>query len=86
MFLSRISDVMSKANKTKIAFYEHSYLWVDSRTEFMHYFLTYGRQLTQEELEALVCPWGSANFFKGAKKFYFFGLTGGDVLQSTSNT
>ena len=55
MFLSRITDVMSKANKTKIAFYEHSYLWVDSRTEFMHYFLTYGRSLTQEELEALVC-------------------------------
>ena len=54
MLLSRVTDVMSKANKHKISFFEHAYLWTDSRTEFMHYFLTYGRQITPEEMEALV--------------------------------
>jgi hypothetical protein len=52
--MSRVTDVMSKANKHKISFFEHAYLWTDSRTEFMHYFLTYGRQITPEEMEALV--------------------------------
>jgi len=40
-------------NILQISFFEHSYLWTDSRTEFMHYFLTYGRQLSPEEIEAL---------------------------------
>ena len=54
MLLARVADVMSKANKHKISFFEHAYLWTDSRTEYMHHFLTYGRQLTQEEMDALV--------------------------------
>ena len=44
---------MARANKVKSAYLEHSYLWIESRTEFMHYFLTYSRQLTTEEIESL---------------------------------
>ena len=51
--MSRVTDVMARANKVKTAYLEHSYLWIESRTEFMHYFLTYSRQLTTEEIESL---------------------------------
>ena len=53
LLLSRIMDASNRAIKRKTQFLEYSYLWTDSRTEFMHYFLTYGRQLTQEEIESL---------------------------------
>ena len=43
----RINEVMNRANKLKTSQSEFSYLWIDSRTEYMHNFLTYGRQLTQ---------------------------------------
>ena len=52
-FNARVTDVMARANKVKSAYLEHSYLWIESRTEFMHYFLTYSRQLTTEEIESL---------------------------------
>ena len=51
--MHRIHDVMTRANKIKTTQNEFSYLWVDSRTEYMHNFLTYGRQLTQDEVDAL---------------------------------
>lgn len=51
--LSRVKAVMVLANKYRKSHNEHSYLWTESRQEFMHYFLTYGRQLSQEELDAL---------------------------------
>ena len=51
--MSRINEVMNKANKHKGQYLEHESLWVDSRTEFMHYFLTYGRNLTPEEIDSL---------------------------------
>ena len=53
LLMSRVTDVMSRANKLKFGYLEHSYLWTESRTEFMHYFLTYSRQLTTEEIESL---------------------------------
>ena len=53
LILSRVKNVMHLANKHKSSHNEHSYLWTESRQEFMHYFLTYGRQLTQEEIDAL---------------------------------
>lgn len=52
-FVTRVKNVMSLANKYKSTYMEHSYLWQESRQEYMHYFLTYGKQLTPEELEML---------------------------------
>lgn len=52
-FISRIQDVLNKANKLKTAQNTYSYIWTDSRTEYMHYFLTYSRQLTADEVELL---------------------------------
>ena len=49
----RIQEVLSKANKLKTGQNDYAYLWTDSRTEYMHYFLTYSRQLTQDEVDAL---------------------------------
>ncbi len=51
--LDRIKNVMGQANKHRNTHSEYSYLWMESRVEFMHYFLTYGRQLSQEELDSL---------------------------------
>ena len=47
ILMGRITDVMNRANKIKIAHLEYQYLWTDSRVEYMENFLTYGRQLTQ---------------------------------------
>ena len=52
-FIARIQDVLNKANKLKTAQNTYSYIWTDSRTEYMHYFLTYSRQLTAEEVEMI---------------------------------
>jgi dynein heavy chain len=51
--MSRITDVMIRANKVKTYYTEYAYLWTDSRAEYMNYFLTYGRQLTADEVDAL---------------------------------
>ena len=51
--MSRVKSVMALANKHKNSHMEHAYLWQESRSEYMHYFLNYGRQLTQEELDLL---------------------------------
>ena len=51
--MDRVRSVMNLSNKHKGMYTEYSYLWMESRVEFMHYFLTYGRQLTQEELDQL---------------------------------
>ena len=52
-FIARIQDCLNKANKLKTAQNTYSYIWTDSRTEYMHYFLTYSRQLTAEEVEMI---------------------------------
>lgn len=51
--MGRVKAVMVLANKHKNTYMEHGYLWQESRAEYMHYFLNYGRQLTQEELDLL---------------------------------
>ena len=53
LLLTRVTDASNRATKRRTQFLEYSYLWTDSRTEYMHYFLTYGRQLTPEEHESL---------------------------------
>ena len=39
LLLTRVMDASTRATKRKTQFLEYSYLWTDSRTEYMHYFL-----------------------------------------------
>ena len=48
VLMSRCTEVMQKAEKLKNHNMDYAYIWTDSRAEYMHYFLTYSRQLTQE--------------------------------------
>ena len=43
----------NKAERAKNHHMDYSYIWTDSRAEYMHYFLTYSRQLTQEEVDLI---------------------------------
>ena len=52
-FMQRINDVLLRANRLKDKNMDFAYLWTDSRAEYMQNFLTYGRQLTQDEVDAL---------------------------------
>ena len=52
-FMQRISDVLLRANRLKDKNMDFAYLWTDSRAEYMQNFLAYGRQLTQDEVDAL---------------------------------
>ena len=51
--MKRVTYVIHKGNEQKKAYMKHSYIWTDSRTEFMYYFLRYGRLLTADELAML---------------------------------
>ena len=51
--MQRVTYVTNKANDQKKQYLKHSYIWTESRTEYMHYFLNYGRLLTPDELAAL---------------------------------
>ena len=44
---------MEKANTQKNTYLDFSYLWLESRQDYLYYFLTYARQLSQEEVEKL---------------------------------
>ena len=44
---------MEKANAKKATYLDYSYLWLDSRKEYLYNFLNYGRQLSQDEMEKL---------------------------------
>ena len=52
-FMQRVNDVLLRANRLKDKNMDFAYLWTDSRAEYMQNFLTYGRQLTQDEVDAL---------------------------------
>ena len=51
VILSRVMDVVSQASEYRESYLSYSYLWVDSRQEFLSQFLRYGHMLTQEEIE-----------------------------------
>ena len=51
--ISRVKLVIDHANNQKNTYLEYSYLWTESRQDYMYYFLNYSRQLTQEELDTL---------------------------------
>ena len=80
-FMQRISDVLLRANRLKDKNMDFAYLWTDSRAEYMQNFLTYGRQLTQDEVDALeeneqvrinlqCSEIGKKRNFKSAKKIF----------------
>ncbi|CAH1184540.1 unnamed protein product, partial [Phyllotreta striolata] len=55
-----ITDIMSNIDKVVEESYEfcdnyqsYAYLWLDDRDQYLHQFLNYGRQLTNDELEYL---------------------------------
>ncbi|TGZ69565.1 hypothetical protein CRM22_003672 [Opisthorchis felineus] len=51
--LTRVHDATQKALAYQSGFDRYSYLWIDDRNECMQQFLTYGRILTLDELDAL---------------------------------
>ena len=67
-FLARVEKVVEKAREkqeqyggsaccidfTNVTLGEYAYLWLDSRTQHLHYFLNYSRQLSQVELDKSV--------------------------------
>ena len=52
-FMARIDLSIERANIKKATFLEYSYLWIESRSDYMFFFLNYGRQLTEEEIARL---------------------------------
>ena len=48
--MSRVDLVIEQANKDKEAYSEYSYLWTESRQDYLFYFLNFARQLTEEEI------------------------------------
>ena len=50
LFMSRVELVMEQANSEKQTYMEYSYLWTESRQEYMFYFLNFSRQLTEDEI------------------------------------
>ena len=51
--IKRVEDVMDTANDKKSSYLDYSYLWMESRKDYLFYFLNYSRQLSQEELEKI---------------------------------
>ena len=49
--ISRVSLVIEQANNQKNTYLEYSYLWTESRQDYLYFFLNYSRQLTQEEID-----------------------------------
>ena len=51
-FMDRIEMTISEGNKAKDDYLQYSYLWLESKSNYMHNFLTYSRQLTDQEFES----------------------------------
>ena len=52
-FILNVKLVMERANTKMATYLEYSYLWTESRHDTMYFFLNFGRQLTDEELQLL---------------------------------
>ena len=52
-FLNRIDSATDKANAQLQSYLKYSYLWTESRKDFMYFFINYSRQLTEDEIIAL---------------------------------
>ena len=44
-YINRLEKVIKKAKEKKDSYLEYSHLWLESRTEHLHYFLNYCRQV-----------------------------------------
>ena len=53
VLMKRVSKVIASAKEQQKAYMKHERIWTESRTEFMYYFLRYGRYLTADELGML---------------------------------
>ena len=49
-FMARVDLNIERANIKKSTYLDYSYLWTESRHDFMFFFLHYSRQLTEEEM------------------------------------
>ena len=50
LFMSRVELVIAQANADRLTYKNYSYLWTESRQEYMFYFLKFSRQLTDDEI------------------------------------
>ena len=53
MFMSRVELVIEQANADRLTYLNYSYLWTESRQEYMYYFLNFSRQITEDEIAQL---------------------------------
>ena len=53
VLMKRVTKVIVSAKEQQKAYMKHQQIWTESRTEFMYYFLRYGRYLTADELGML---------------------------------
>ena len=52
-YIKRIETVIKQSKDKRDSYMEYSYLWMDNRKEYLHFFLNYSRQLTPKEVEML---------------------------------
>ena len=52
-YIKRIETVIKQSKDKRDSYMEYSYLWMDNRQEYLHFFLNYSRQLTPKEVEML---------------------------------
>ena len=52
-FMGRVDLNIERANIKKNTYLDYSYLWTESRHDFMYFFINYSRQLTEEEILSL---------------------------------
>ena len=52
-FIERVEDTISDGNEAKDSYLQYSYLWLESKTDYMYNFLHYSRQLSEEELHTI---------------------------------
>ena len=50
MLMDRVELVIEQANADRVTYMEYSYLWTESRQEYMFYFLLFSRQLSEDEM------------------------------------
>ena len=53
LFMSRVELVIEQANADRLTYVSYSYLWTESRQEYMYYFLNFSRQITEDEIAQL---------------------------------
>ena len=53
LFMSRVELVIEQANADRLTYISYSYLWTESRQEYMYYFLNFSRQITEDEIAQL---------------------------------